>query len=154
MPAQNVEVGEHGVKYAYYVNNTEKVLNSVNDICKPANKVEEGVTEKIDVSKAKQDDWYGFDFDTYVDIPESGAYKMILTSDDGSVLYLDGKLLIDNDGSHGELAVTRCVGLEKGLHHLQVKYLENYSGNQVSVKLMGKTTPEMEIPAEWYYLKK
>lgn len=154
MPAQNVEVGEHGVKYAYYVNNTEKVLNSVNDICKPANKVEEGTTEKIDVTKAKQEDWYGFDFDTYVNIPESGAYKMILTSDDGSVLYLDGKLLIDNDGSHGELAVTRCVGLEKGLHHLQVKYLENYSGNQVSVKITGKSMPEMEIPAEWYFLKK
>lgn len=154
MPAQAVETCGNGVRYVYYHNDTGKNLDSVNDICKPANKVEEGVTEKIDVSRAKRDDYFGFDFDTYVDIPESGAWKMTLSSDDGSVLYLDGKLFIDNDGSHGEEAIFHYVGLEKGLHHLQVKYLENYAGNKVTVKLQGKNTPETEIPAGWLYLKK
>ena len=152
LPAQNVEVCGNGVRYVYYQNDTGKCLDSVYDICKPSNKVEEGVTGKIDLSKAGREDFYGFDFDTYVNIPESGAWKVTLSSDDGSVLYLDGKLFLDNDGSHAEEAIFHYVGLEKGLHHLQVKYLENNEGNKVTVKLLGKNTPEMEIPAEWLFM--
>ncbi|MCQ2155477.1 MAG: metallophosphoesterase [Bacteroidales bacterium] len=68
-------------------------------------------------------------------------------------LYLDDKLFIDNDGNHAGEGIFRYLGLEKGFHHIQIKYLENYDGNRVTVKLQGKNYPEMEIPAEWLFFK-
>lgn len=153
LPAKEVKTSGNGVRYVYYHNETGKCLDSVNDICKPANKVDEGITDKIDLSKAQREDYFGFSFDTYVNIPESGAWKMTLSSDDGSVLYLDDKLFIDNDGNHAGEGIFRYLGLEKGFHHIQIKYLENYDGNRVTVKLQGKNYPEMEIPAEWLFFK-
>ena len=33
-------------------------------------------------------------------IPERGVYRFYTFSDDGSKLYIDGKLIVDNDGGH------------------------------------------------------
>jgi hypothetical protein len=40
--------------------------------------------------------WKGF-----INIPQTAGYQFSLESDDGSRLYLDNELIVDNEGDHG-----------------------------------------------------
>jgi len=56
--------------------------------------------------------------------PSSGAYTFSISSDDGSWLWVDGKLTVDNSGLHGAGEVTGTVNLSAGVHTLGFKYFE------------------------------
>ena len=57
----------------------------------------------------------------YVD---GGSYEFRLGSDDGSLLYIDDELIIDNDGGHSFASVTGSVDLEEGYHSLRLEYFQ------------------------------
>lgn len=58
-------------------------------------------------------------------VPARGRYVFTLGSDDGSRLYLDGRLLVDNGGVHAFLEAAATVELEPGLYDLKVEYFDN-----------------------------
>ena len=58
----------------------------------------------------------------------SGRYLFQMTSDDGSKLFLDGVLVLDNDGVHGDRTESRTVNLRRGSHTMRVQYIEVASG--------------------------
>ena len=39
----------------------------------------------------------------FIYVPTDGAYGFVLTSDDGSLLSIDGQVVVDNDGEHSTL---------------------------------------------------
>ena len=45
-------------------------------------------------------EWFALDYQGDIYVPHSGSYKFRLGSDDGSILYLDDKKVLDNDGVH------------------------------------------------------
>jgi beta-glucosidase len=49
--------------------------------------------------------------------PETGLYQLGTSSDDGSWLYLDGQLLVDNGGTHGMNMKSKAVELKGGEPH-------------------------------------
>jgi hypothetical protein len=57
--------------------------------------------------------------------PVAGEYFFRLTSDDGSRLLIDGRLVIDNDGLHPPHAVEARVPLEAGRHRIRIDFFEN-----------------------------
>lgn len=58
-------------------------------------------------------------------VPEAGDYTFHLTSDDGSRLFLGGRLLIDHDGRHGTTAQESVpVRLDAGAHPLLVEHFD------------------------------
>ncbi len=57
-----------------------------------------------------------------------------LASDDGSRLYLDGKMLIDNDGPHGMDTKEAEVALRSGYHPLRIEYFQGGGGRGISLK--------------------
>jgi len=69
-----------------------------------------------------------------------GAYTFSLRSDDGSVLYIEGQKIIDNDGRHGMKEITGELDLTAGAHTLSVKYIENGGGAGVIMKYSGPDT--------------
>ena len=84
----------------------------------------------------------------YVNVPEDGIYTFRLLSDDGSLLYLDGDLAIDNDGGHTPIEITAQKALRKGLHEITVKYFDHNGG------LLGMSvySPDgAELPSEGLY---
>ena len=46
--------------------------------------------------------------------PEDGVYTFQTRSDDGSVLYIHGEQVVNNDGSHAAIPATGMVALKKG----------------------------------------
>ncbi|MBU1626317.1 hypothetical protein KKB18_03025, partial [bacterium] len=73
--------------------------------------------------------WEGFLY-----APENGNYIFATESDDGSWIYIDNKVVVDNGGEHGTQRIEREVYLEGGYHRIQVKYFDNYFGAIMTLK--------------------
>jgi PA14 domain len=54
-----------------------------------------------------------------------GEYTFSLESDDGSRLFIDGKLVVDNGGLHDMQSQWANVELKAGEHDIRVDYFEN-----------------------------
>jgi hypothetical protein len=65
-----------------------------------------------------------------LNVPADGVYTFRLTSDDGSKLYIDDRLVIDHDGLHGVSPKDGSVSLTAGYHSLRVEFFEA-GGEQV-----------------------
>ncbi|MFG6503381.1 family 16 glycoside hydrolase [Microbacterium sp. P05] len=63
-----------------------------------------------------------------------GAYTFRLTSDDGSRLTLDEKVLVDNDGLHGSAAKEGTTTLDVGVHSLFVEMFEATNGQELKLE--------------------
>jgi hypothetical protein len=84
-----------------------------------------GVTKRIE--------WFAIDYAGNFWIERAGDYQFALTSDDGSLLYIDDRLLIDNDRIHPAQTKTTSVPLEHGAHSIRVSY---FQGPRFSVALV------------------
>jgi hypothetical protein len=51
-------------------------------------------------------------------------YKFRLLSDDGSKLYIDSILIIDNDGTHAPKSITGEIYLSPGTYPIRVDYFQ------------------------------
>ena len=54
--------------------------------------------------------------------PEAGAYLFGTRSDDGSLVYIDGQLVVDNGGQHGAEYREGVIELSRGWHDIEVRY--------------------------------
>ncbi len=69
-------------------------------------------------------EWFAIDYTGNFWIGRPGKYKFALNSDDGSKLYIDGKLIIDNDGQHPPVSRKGSVELTIGAHRIRVSYFQ------------------------------
>jgi hypothetical protein len=112
-----------------------------------------GTQNYFSLENAAVEDGFGFEFHSLIKIPEKSVYYFNTYSDDGSKLYIDGNLVVDNDGSHSAERVRgKAVNLEAGFHDLRLLYFEDYMGQALEVGLVGKTIDETLIPEELLYL--
>lgn len=82
-------------------------------------------------------EWFAIEYKTTFRINQDGNYKFRMLSDDGSKLYIDKKLIIDNDGVHQFLPVGGSVKLAKGDHDLNLQFFQGpryQAGIQLFVK--------------------
>jgi hypothetical protein len=63
-----------------------------------------------------------------IKIERAGEYTFRLISDDGAQLWLDGGLLIDNDGTHGPAPMDGALALQPGPHELRVLHFQDGGG--------------------------
>jgi len=75
-----------------------------------------GVTDRIE--------WFAIDYEGDFWTEKPAKYRFNLTSDDGARLYVDGKVVIDNDGVHESQAIGGSVALEAGRHRIRVSYFQ------------------------------
>jgi hypothetical protein len=114
-----------------------------------------GVTNRIE--------WFAIDFNGRFYIPNPGSYRFRLCSDDGSKLYFDGKVVIDNDGIHGTRCLETGVKLSGGIHTIRLSYFQGPRYHLcliLGVQKPGATTfrpfntddfAAPENPADWKY---
>ncbi len=89
-------------------------------------------------------------FTGYIDVPVTGVYTFLLSSDDGAVLRIDSEKLIDNDGLHGEKERGGQIALQKGLHSISLDYLQGGGNYSLDVQCgIGDGRPGI-IPLSWY----
>ena len=96
-------------------------------------------------------DHYAIQFSGYINIPVTGIYSFYINSDDGSQLYLDGRMLVDNDGSHGDLEKSGDKALTAGMHRFKVNYFQNDSGQALQVYIKGPSLEKQIIPSSLFF---
>jgi hypothetical protein len=91
----------------------------------------------FDIALANRKDNFGIQFEGQIKIPKDGSYEFILTSDDGSLLFIDGNKIVDNDGLHGKVRKTGKVDLKAGVHAIRVGYIQGAGSAELYVGWKG-----------------
>ena len=92
---------------------------------------------------------YSFAFKGYIRVPNNGIYTFQLESADGSLLVLDGKLLIENDEPHEVRAVEKRITLKAGYYPIKVLYTSFRQAGQLKVSWSGPGFELQEITEEY-----
>lgn len=121
-PADHGEHSGHGVNYTYWHGD----FSWASDIDTKGELVSKGTLPHPSLEPADREDYYGLIFTGWIYIPETRIWQFCLACDDGGVLYIDDKLVVDNDGTHSISFVTGRAPLEEGYHTFTVRYLESY----------------------------
>lgn len=148
-PSVKVRGLTQGVHFNYY----EGKFNSVKEIA-GSEIVKSGVVNNISLAPAKVDDYFALEFNAFLKIEKKGLYRFYNYSDDGSCLYIDDKLVVDNDGSHSARRRDGGIALEVGFHKIKVLYFESYMGNELEVGISGLSIRETRIPENMLFIKK
>lgn len=147
-PAVSVAPTQQGVSFTYYEGDFKKVT----DIAQ-GKEVKSGTKPNFSITESPSEDHFAYDFKAYIDIPERGIYRFYTYSDDGSVLYIDNQVVVDNDGGHSPRWREGVIALEKGMHELQLLYFEDYMGQKLEVGITGKNISQRLIPDEMLYIR-
>src|SRR6185436_9389773 len=64
--------------------------------------------------------------------PTTGTYALILSSDDGSRMYVNGALTINNWGDHADQSVSAVMALTGGqVYNIEIQYYQGGGGSDV-----------------------
>lgn len=130
------EPGKPGLKVAYFDSTPQNAsVEAMEEMTSAADGVAEQIGLNVPLTTKKDD--YALQFSGIVNVPTDGDWKLRLTSDDGSRLYLDGELLIDNDGNHGMVEKVGEIPLSAGPHSLLVNYFNSQGGQGLRVEWEG-----------------
>lgn len=138
---------ESGIQVEYYYPSGSNVAMETLDKMEAK---EVGIVPQIvmDVPQKKQSDGFALRFTGNVLAPQTGNYTFHITSDDGSRIYLNDKLLIDNDGLHGMIRKKASIDLSAGSHKLVVTYFDNGGGDGLQVQWQGPGFERQAIAAD------
>ena len=67
-------------------------------------------------------------FETDLRVKKAEEYSFKLCTDDGSRFYVDGELLLENDGAHGPILKEVSLPLAKGTHKLLIEFFDYDKG--------------------------
>ena len=143
LPASPSVVSENGLKY-YLVPGLFKNAADVDTV----KATEMGVTSAINLVKFKpRGRTFGLVYDGYLNLLEDGVYTFSTSSDDGSQLYIDDNLIVDNDSKHAVFQLTSSVNLLKGFHKLRIKYFQAGGSGELRVYMAEPGQSKHELPA-------
>ena len=66
---------------------------------------------------------------------------------------MDGILIADNDGNHGEKEVTGTIPLLKGKHVIRIGYFDNTGNETLRLKYSLNNEKAKEFPVSWLTVK-
>jgi alpha-L-fucosidase len=130
-----------GIRFAYYEGEWDSL---------PAfaalSPLSRGILPNISFSPRRQEERFGFVYTGWVTLPADGVYAFYTNSDDGSRLFLDDSLLVDNNGLHGMQEVRGVAPLGRGAHRLTVQFFERTGGDDLRVSYEGPGIPKQLLP--------
>lgn len=99
---------------------------------------DKGTASSFDVEVAKRANDSALRFEGWFKANAAGTYTFHLGSDDGSKLWIDDKLVIENDGIHPHTTVTKSVEIHKGEHKVVVGIFNGGGEYSLSVEIEGR----------------
>ncbi|WP_423127924.1 PA14 domain-containing protein [Gaoshiqia sp. Z1-71] len=148
LPAVQLKNLKPGVNYNYY----EGKFTSTDELM-TANVLKSGTLKNISLEPAAARDSFAFEYQAWLKIPKKAVYRFYTYSDDGSKLFIDGKEIVNNDGSHGARRAEGKVALDEGYHEFRLLYFEDYMGNELEVGFSSISIRECKIPDDFFYVE-
>jgi mono/diheme cytochrome c family protein len=122
--------GKGATRYAYYEGGWPKLPDFSR--LKPK---ETGTAAGFELNVARRDSNYALKFEGFFKAERDANYTFTLTSDDGSRLLIDGKQVVNNDGTHPPQTVRGSTRLTKGVHQVTVLFFQGGGGAELSVQI-------------------
>jgi predicted alpha/beta superfamily hydrolase len=143
---------KNGLRYKAYEGNWDKLPDFSQ--LKP---YATGMVKNFTFPDSTKKDFFGVQYEGYILAAEEGYYDIALNSDDGSRLYIDSRLIINNDGLHGsdDWPVYRMY-LKKGYHSIRVDFFEKNGGEVIRLEFLKYPwtgEPDLKIPDELLFCK-
>ncbi len=83
-------------------------------------------------------EWFAIRYSGHFAVETAGKWKFRISSDDGAKLYIDGKLVINNDGEHPPKVAEGEIELLRGEHEMVLEY---FQGPRYHINLQLFATP-------------
>ena len=130
-----------GVSYEYYEGSWSVLPNFDN-----LTAVSTGITTNFNILPRNRNDNFAFRLSARINILQAGNYTFYTSSDDGSRLWIDGNLVVDNDGLHGIVEKSGQINLSAGQHTITVGFFESLGGEGLSVQYSSANISKRQIP--------
>lgn len=137
-----------GLNYKYYEGKWEQLPNF--DFLKP---IRTGTIDSIAIPKQNSDENFGVQYTGYIKLPKEGSYTFYLNSDDGSSLYIDGDLVVSNDGQHAPEERSGDAVLISGYHKIKVTFFQAAGGMVLDASIKGPGIEKQKISPDMLYRK-
>lgn len=128
------------MRYALYRGNWDRVPDF--DALQPE---QTGECAALDLGVADSDREFGIRFDGFLRIEREGEYRFHLGSDDGSLLYIDGRKVADSDGTHPHSVSSGTAELTPGMHPIRIEYQQSHGEWSLTLEYEGPGVPRQEI---------
>lgn len=102
---------------------------------------------RVESRQQSEDNW-AMVLDGNFDVDRPGKYTFFLNSDDGSKLYIDDELVIDNDGDHSLLELSGEKELSAGMHKLRIEFFESGGEAILELDLAGPGMERRPFPVD------
>lgn len=123
-----------GLNYKYY----HAQVMEVDDLDK-LTPLESGIIPSFTIEKRKREDYFGYIYSGYLDVPKDGIYTFSIKVNDRCTLYLDGKEFLGGG--------LRTIALRKGKYAVLEKYFQLGARKFNRVMWEGPGIAKQEIPA-------
>lgn len=105
-----------------------------------------GIVSSFDISVRQREDNFALRYHGYLQVDTPGDYIFYTSSDDGSQLFVDQALVVDNDGLHSLQEASGTVTLAAGFHEIEVTMFEAGGGEALFVSWEGPATGGLKVP--------
>jgi Chitobiase/beta-hexosaminidase C-terminal domain/PA14 domain/Calcineurin-like phosphoesterase len=144
---QSAKQLKRGLHYAYFEGAYRRLIE-----IDTATVLEKGTVKTLDVRKIQQRaDHFAIHYTGLLNIPEEGFYTFFTNSNDGSKLFIDGHLVVNNDGLHPFREVGGNIILAKGLHKVTLHYFDNTSDEGLALYYKTETSTKRNVPDTWFF---
>ena len=149
----DLNLGQNGINYEYYETADITALPDFGTLTPTTT----GTANAFDISLRQQDDYFAFRFTSHLYVDVAGDYTFFTSSDDGSELWLDGALVVDNDGlrGNGNQEQLGIATVTQGYHSLEVTMFERTGAEALGVNWQGPDTSGVkeQIPVGRLFLQ-
>jgi len=128
------------INYEYFEGNWTSLPNF--DALTPLNT---GTAPKFALPPSNGVKYYGYRFTGKIFIPQTGIYEFFSTSNDGSQLFIDDVLVVNNNGKHTAIEKQGAINLTAGLHDIRVTYFQSNGSEALEVEWSGPGVARQEI---------
>lgn len=153
-----VKIGQNnGVNVTYYALRAPEKIPDFQTLKKGKSWTEPEISttmENITPLLDGDNESYGLVVEGYLQIDNPGSYRFYTQSDDGSKFYINGKEVVDNDGSHGVIEKSGSIDLDAGKHPIRVEYFNGIGSGWLEAYYQGPGLTKQLIPADKLFLSK
>ena len=116
--------------YNFYSNYTATTLTGISALTPTSSGTINNFTLGVTTATSN----FALQFNGYINIIKAGAYTFYTNSDDGSNLFIDGAMVVNNDNPHAPQQASGNVTLTAGRHAIQVNFFQAGGGQQLIVQ--------------------
>ena len=135
-----------GLRYTYYQDPSGDTWQKLPDVA-TLEPVKQGYVNTLDDTvREDRSTGYSIRYKGFLRVPADGLYVISSGTSDGSRLYVDGKLLADNDGIHSASQKLYSISLRKGLRPFELRYFKGADNSNSRQSTTAKIAISWEGP--------